>query len=139
MPVSWQERFDSARPTYTRVNEKRFADLEPGTSVLIPSPQDIEREINEVEPGRPIDLSELRNRLAQRHGADGSCPVMTGMNLRIVAELSFEALDRGAVTDEVTPVWRVVSPSSNLAKKLKGGPDRLAALMASEQAHVPNR
>ncbi len=132
MATSWQQRFDSARPTYTRVNEKRFADLNPGTSVLIPSPQDIEREINEVDLGASIDLSELRVRLAKRHGADGSCPVMTGMNLRIVAELSFEALDSGAATDEVTPVWRAVSPTSNLAKKLPGGSDRLTALVAGE-------
>ncbi len=37
-----QQRYDSARPSYTKVNEKRFADLEAGTTVLIPSPQDIE-------------------------------------------------------------------------------------------------
>ncbi|NOX31402.1 MAG: hypothetical protein GXP35_15350 [Actinobacteria bacterium] len=132
MTASWQQRFDSARPTYTRVNEKRFADLEAGTSVLIPSPQDIEREINGVGSGETIDLSELRVRLANRHGADGSCPVMTGMNLRIVAELSFEALDCGAAPDEVTPVWRAVCPTSNLATKLRGGSDRLTALIAGE-------
>ena len=75
-----------------------------------------------------IDLTELRQRLAERHGADGACPVMTGMNLRIVAELAVEALDAGVPSDDVLPVWKVITPKSALAKKLPGGPVRIANL-----------
>ncbi len=130
-----QERYDSARPSYTKVNEKRFADLEAGTSVLIPSPQDIEQVIDDLDPAETLTLSQLRQRLAQRHGADGSCPVMTGMNLRIVADLGLEAIDAGhdpAVSGEfggeVVPFWKVVEPTSSLASKLPGGPDRITQL-----------
>lgn len=136
-----QQRYDSARPSYTKVNEKRFADLEAGTSVLIPSPQDIEGVIEDLAPAETLTLTELRQRLAQRHGADGSCPVMTGMNLRIVADLALEAIDAGhdpaeasgsAVGDEggseVVPFWKVVEPTSSLASKLPGGPTRIRQL-----------
>ena len=133
--LSPQERYDSARPSYTKVNEKRFADLEAGTSVLIPSPQDIELVIYELAPAKTLTLTELRQRLAQRHDADGSCPVMTGMNLRIVADLGLEAIDAGhdpALTagagGEVIPFWKVVEPSSSRASKLPGGPDRITQL-----------
>lgn len=132
-----QERYDSARPSYTRVNEKRFADLEAGTSILIPSPQDIALVIDELATSETLTLTELRQRLAQRHGADGSCPVMTGMNLRIVADLGLEAIDAGhdpaMSTDaggEVVPFWKVVEPTSSLASKLPGGPDRIVQLRA---------
>ncbi len=130
LAATWQDRFDTAKPTYTRVNEKKFADLEPGTTVLIPSPADIQREVDELATSETIELTELRNRLASRHGADGACPVMTGMNLRIVAELCLEALDAGVPRGEISPVWNVVSPTSNLASKLPGGPERIEQLRA---------
>lgn len=132
MTVNFQERYDQAGPSYTKVNDKKFADLDAGTTVLIPSPQDIESVINELEHGEVIDLSELRRRLAHRHGADGSCPVMTGMHLRVVAELAFDALDAGVPVDDVVPIWRAVAPASTPAKKRPGGADRIRTLRAAE-------
>lgn len=128
MSPTWQQKYDSSKPSYTRVNDKKFADLEPGTSILIPSPADIEAEIAELKTDETITLTELRHRLADRHNADGTCPVMCGMNLRIVAEVAFEALDAGVPTDELTAVWNAVDPKSPLAKKLPGGAKRVTAL-----------
>ncbi|MGH1492044.1 MAG: hypothetical protein ACRBK7_22095 [Acidimicrobiales bacterium] len=118
MALTYQERYDTSRPSYIKTNEKRFADLEAGTTVLIPSPQDIAAVINDLAPEETIDLTELRHRLAAMHDADGSCPVMTGMNLRIVAEVALDAVEGGVPVDEVTPVWNAIAPASNLAKKL---------------------
>ena len=128
MSASFQERYDTATPSYIRVNDKRFADLEAGTTILIPSPADIAAEIESLPTHETIDLGELRRRLAARHGADGACPVMTGMNLRIVAELSLEGLDAGAPEHAVVPVWKAVDPKSALAKKLPGGVARITDL-----------
>jgi len=135
MTVDFQARYDNADPSYTRVNNKKFADLDAGTSILIPSPQDIESVINELKVGEHIALGELRSRLAKRHGADGSCPVMTGMNLRVVAELAFDALDAGVPLDDVVPVWRAVDPSSTPAKKRAGAPDLIRKLRSGETAN----
>ena len=126
--TSWQERYETAKPSYQRTNDKKFADLEAGTSILIPSPADIEAEIADIPAKQTISFSQLRQRLAERHEADGTCPVMCGMNLRIVAEVAFEALDAHVPPDHITPVWNVIDPSSNLASKLPGGPDRVRAL-----------
>ena len=126
--ATYQERFDGARPSYIKVNEKKFADLPAGTTVLIPSPSDIQHELNQLGTDEQITLTQLRRRLAERHDADGTCPVMCGMNLRIVAELALEALDAGVPQDDVVPVWNGIDPSSNLAKKLPGGPGRIEQL-----------
>lgn len=130
MSVDYQKRYDNARPTYSKVNDKKFADLPAGTTVLIPSPQDIEKVIDDLPPAESINLTELRQRLAERHGADGTCPVMTGMNLRVAAEVNLEALDAGAPIDEVTPVWQAIDPKGPLAPKLPGGRGRIAGLRA---------
>lgn len=128
MAASFQERYDTAKPTYTRVNEKRFADLEAGTSVLIPSPQDIEAVVNDLPTDQTITLTELRNALAERHGADGTCPVMCGMNLRVAAEVNLSALDAGVPASEVVPIWNAIDPGKPLAAKLPGGADRIRQL-----------
>ena len=131
-PKTSQQKFDCARSTYIRVNDKRFADLEAGTTVLIPSPRDIGALIEELDNGETMTLTELRGRLAERHGADGSCPVMTGMHLRIVADLGIEALDAGTPAEEVLPFWEVIEPTSALAKRLPGGPERISRLRAGK-------
>jgi len=128
MSASFQDRYDTAKPTYTRVNEKRFADLPAGTTVLIPSPQDIEAAINRIPTGGTWSLTNLRDNLAERHGADGCCPVMTGMNLRVAAEVNLEAIDAGVPTEEVVPVWKAIDPASNLAGKVPGARKRIEEL-----------
>lgn len=116
------------RDSYIKVNDKKFADLEAGTSVLIPSAADIDGEIASCAPGETLTLTELRHRLASRHGADGTCPVMCGLNLKVAALSVFEALEAGVPPSHLTPVWNAIDPTSKLATKLPGGPDRVAAL-----------
>ena len=128
MPASFQERYDKATPSYTKMNSKKFADLPAGTTVLIPSPQDIEAAVERLAEGGTYSLTELRDELAQTHGADGCCPVMTGMNLRVAAEVNLEALAAGMPSDDVVPIWKAIDPTSNLAGKLPGGSQRVAEL-----------
>lgn len=127
-----QERYETAKPSYLRSNEKQFADLPAGSSIVIPSPTDIETAITEHATQGPIEFGELRNHLAERFDADGACPVMTGMHLRIVAEVVLDALDAGVPLDSVSPFWNVVDPKSPLAGKLPGGPERIRELRDSE-------
>jgi hypothetical protein len=99
-----------------------------GTTILIPSPKDIELELRRLGPHEYITLKELRARLAERHCTQGACPVMTGMNLRIVAEVALDRLSAGARRSEVAPVWLVIAPEGTLAQKLPGGASRIQQL-----------
>lgn len=126
MAANFHDRYENAKPTYIRTNDKQFADLPAGSTILIPSPQDIEAEVS--RSGETITFTELRNALAERHGAQGCCPVMTGMNLRVAAEVTFDALDAGVPAEDVVPIWNVIDPTSSLAGKLPGGPERVASL-----------
>lgn len=132
MAANYQDRYDNATPTYTKVNDKQFADLPAGTTVLIPSPKDIALVIDTIPAGETRTLTELRNTLASQHGADGACPVMTGMNLRVVAEVNLGALDAGVPQGEVTPVWRAMDPTKPLATKTPGGAERIRSLRQAE-------
>jgi DNA-directed RNA polymerase sigma subunit (sigma70/sigma32) len=128
MAMSFQEKYESSRTTYTKVLDKRFADIEAGSTVVIASPQDIATELNQLGLREMISMSELRRRLATRHAADKACPAMTGMNLRIVAEVAIAALDGGVPQTDVTPFWNVIDPAHPLAAKLPGGIARIEQL-----------
>ena len=136
MAASWVEKYENARPSVVRIQEKPFADLQPGQMVVIPSPQDVDRAVREIPPGELRSQRQLRQRVAGYHEADNACPAVTGIQLRVVAELATEALDAGAPLDAVAPFWRVVEPGSNIASKLPGGSVRIADLRARETGAI---
>jgi hypothetical protein len=61
----------------------------------------------------------LRQALAASHKAEHTCPVTTGIALRVVAERAYLRMQAGA--EPVTPFWRAIDPDSELAGKLACG------------------
>lgn len=89
------------------------ADRRQGGRLLLPTPLLVAGEIAAIPSGSTLAVSELRNRLAARFGADRTCPLMTGMFLKIVA---------GAVADDLVhghrprwPIWRLVGDDGRLS------------------------
>ena len=74
----------------------------------------------------------IRGDLAVRNQADYTCPVSTGIFLRIVAESAYEELMEGAPTEAVAPFWRAIDPKSPLAAKLTCGPEFIREKRAAE-------
>lgn len=99
-----------------------FADIKPGQMMLLPSASDIAAFITDMPRGQSTDLNSLRVEMAKAAGAEMSCPVVTGIHLRVVAEAAHEELERGAALSEITPVWRVIGPKTTTLKKLSFDP-----------------
>jgi len=99
-PASWKQRFG-------------------GTKVLVPSPLLVDQVIRTVKKGKLITVKQIRQRLAGRFGAEVTCPLTTGIFLRIVAEAAEE--DRRAGKKRITPYWRVIKADGSLNPKLPGG------------------
>jgi len=59
----------------------------------------------------------MRVDLANSNKADCTCPLTTGIFLRIVAEAAFETINGGNSPD-TTPFWRVIEPKASIVKKL---------------------
>lgn len=54
--------------------------------LLIPAPRDVEAVVRTVPRGRVMTHGELRKELAARAGAAATCPLTTGIFLRLLAE-----------------------------------------------------
>lgn len=98
--------------------------------MLISSPLEVESIVRGIRKGRTMTMGKLRGTLAARHGADYTCPLTTGIFLRIVAEAAEE--ERVSGRSRVVPWWRVVRDNGSLNDRLPGGIDEHARRLRAE-------
>lgn len=125
--TDWHKRLDQGaaviKPTPCTVG-----DVVEGQVMLVPTARQVDDAIRDIAPGASMNVRQLRDAVARRHGAEVSCPVYTGYHLRTVAEAAAEDLRRGAPMESVTPFWRVLD-----AKTPTTGRIGAAAKIVAEQ------
>ena len=123
MNKSWIDKRDCEKSFKIKTIDKKFADIPKGSRMLIASPPIIDEYVKSILFGEFIEPLKMRDDLAKKFQADKTCPVTTGIFLRIVSEASYEEYDTGIDLDAITPFWRMVNPNSKLAEKLACGID----------------
>ena len=116
---SWKEKLNIDRSFVVKRLDKNFSDMKVGENMLIATPKIIDEYIKQIPKGININIKTLRNDLALTYNADTTCPVTTGIFLRIVSEAAYEDLLNGE--KNITPFWRVVDHESKTASKLAYG------------------
>lgn len=111
VPAKWQKRFGTG-------------------TMLIPNPMQVDALIRLIPPGKLATSDALRERLARDHGADHTCPLVTGIFLRIAAETAEE--DKRTGRSEITPYWRVITGDGSLRQRFPGGPAAQARMLRAE-------
>jgi alkylated DNA nucleotide flippase Atl1 len=116
---SWREKMENPNlPKVVKVSGnacKRFG----GRTVLVPHPRDVEAVIRAVRRGRVITVGEIRRFLAGKFQTEATCPITTGIFIRISAEAAEEEARAGKT--RITPYWRVVQNDGSLNPKFPGG------------------
>jgi hypothetical protein len=122
---SWQEKLKVNLQPQVKIADKDFAGIRVGQRMLIPTPQLVDAYIRQIPEGVPVTMETLRKDLAIEHGADVTCPLTSGIFVRIVAEAAYEQYQQGTPLQQVAPFWRVVDEKSPTAKKLTFGKEFL--------------
>jgi hypothetical protein len=122
---TWSEKLAVKKEPQLIKIHKGFWGYTKGDGMYISTAQIIENYINQIPKGKAIDSITMRNDLALENNAVFTCPLTTGIFLRIVAEAGYEQLEKGVALKNITPFWRVIEPNSPLAKKLSFGQDFL--------------
>jgi alkylated DNA nucleotide flippase Atl1 len=116
---SWREKMDPpGLPKLVAIPERMRKRLGDG-EMLLPHPREVEALIRSVPEGALITLTQIREELARRHGASVTCPLVTGIFVRIAAEAAEE--DAACGKTRITPYWRVVKDDGSLNPKFPGG------------------
>jgi hypothetical protein len=119
---SWTDKLRASKPPEVKPVPKNFGGMRTGQMMLIPSPKLVDDFIRKIPKGKSVDMATMRAQLAKANRADGSCPLTTGIFLRIVLEAANEAHAAGKVVSDITPVWRVVDHKAAVLKKVSFDP-----------------
>lgn len=126
----WREKLENGQHAkIVSIPERMQKRFGTGT-MLIPKPLDVDALVRRVPKGRLITQSQIRSALAQASGADTTCPLVTGILIRIVAEAAHEAAALG--NTRITPYWRVVRDDGALLDQLPGGTKAQGEHLAAE-------
>jgi hypothetical protein len=115
---SWADKYQTRTQIEIKKLDKKFADIPEGGLMLIATPQIIEDYIKHIPKGKTVNLKTMRQDLANTYHAEYTCPLTTGIFLRIVAEANYEQYQQGKPVAEIAPFWRVIDEKMPLAKKL---------------------
>ena len=132
MRKTWRQKLEEKHPEHGKV-----VDVPPKMQnrflvgkMLIPKPLDIDALIKKVTKGKLATVTQIREKLAKAAHANCSCPMTTGIFLRIVAEVAEEDLSDGKA--QVTPYWRIIKADGSLNEKFPGGAQAQAARLEQE-------
>lgn len=134
MANSWQTKLAKPHSAQLKRVDKPMMGMPAGSLMYISTPAEIEAYISAIPRGVWVEVSTLRNDLAQANGADWTCPLTTGIFLRILAEAHVERVREGLSKEPMCPFWRVISPNSLLAKKLSCGPEFIQQKRQEEES-----
>lgn len=129
---SWREKLENPGKGLPKVVEgppkwqKRFG----GRRVLVPTPLLVDGLIRKVPKGKLVTVRAIRERLAKDFKAEATCPLTTGIFIRIAAEAAEEDLGKGK--KRVTPYWRVIRDDGSLNQKFPGGVEGQSARLREE-------
>jgi hypothetical protein len=119
---TWSDKLnDPTKVHQLKKLDKDFADMPAYSKMLIATPKIIDEYVKQIPKGSCSSLAAMRRDLANEFGADYSCPVTSGIFLRLVSEAAHEQLQTGISINKITPFWRVVDEKSPLNKKLSFG------------------
>lgn len=118
---TWQEKLHTGKKAEVKKNDYDFADIPAGSKMLIATPLIVDEYIRQIPKGHFTDIKQIRKDLAAEYKAQYTCPVTTGIFIRIVAEAAYEEYEKGKPLSKITPFWRALSAKSPSAKKLSFG------------------
>jgi hypothetical protein len=134
--IPWREKLEKPqRPKIVKIPPS-MARFGKGT-MLIPTPKLVDGLLRQVPKGKLVTVGEIRKRLANDFAADVTCPLTTGIFVRIVAEAAEE--DRANGRQRITPYWRVVKDNGGLNPKFPGGEQLQARYLRGEGLSVAHK
>lgn len=131
---TWQQKLEGSKnfPKILRLESNfpcyralRKMGAEPGDSVVLAPPLEVDAIMKKISKGELITLKEICERLARKHGTQYCCTLTTGIFVTTAANAAEET--RGD-----TPYWRTLKNDGELNKKYPGGVERQKRLLEAE-------
>ena len=129
----WVQKRDAVAEHKIETTTKKFADIPADATMLIATPKIVDDYIRQIPKGCSSSIFEMRRDLAAHFAAAYTCPVTSGIFVRIAAEAAWEENAQGKPLKDLCPFWRIIAPGSPQAKKLSFGTAWLIAMHQQEK------
>lgn len=127
---SWRSKLEKPQePEIVEVGPNSPRSWGDGTMVIV-TPMLIDEVVRTIPKGKLTTITAIREKFARDFGTDVTCPLTTGIFLRICAETAEE--DRAKGSKDVSPYWRVIRDTGELVDKFPGGTEHHAELLQQE-------
>jgi hypothetical protein len=127
-----------------KIQEPRVVDIPPKMQkqygngrMLIATPALVDALMRKPASGQLVTVNQIREQLAEDFAADSTCPLTTGIFVRIAAEAAEEYRHLGR--DDTTPYWRTLKADGSLIEKLPGGVEAQAEHLEQEGHSIEYR
>ena len=87
---TWVEKRDCDKEPLVKINPKSWSDMPKGIKMFIPTPKIVNQFVCNIPKGNFKNMKSLRRDMAVDFDAQMSCPMVTGISLRIISEASYE-------------------------------------------------
>ncbi len=116
---SFNEKLHDSKdmPKIIEITDEKSVSRYGGTRMLIAPPIEYDEIMRMVPYGKLVTADYVRNYLAEKHGADFTCPLTAGIFMNIAARASVER------KTEETPYWRTLKKDGELNEKYPEGID----------------
>lgn len=131
MKKTWKEKLHESHdlPKVIEITDNMSKRWGEGTCA-IPAPIEVDAIMKEVKKGKLTTINNIRERVAQKHGATIGCPITTGIFAWIAANAAEE--DRAEGKKKITPWWRTLKSDGILNEKYPGGIQNHMKLLEEE-------
>lgn len=128
---SWREKLEKpAQPEIVKQVPPNSPKAFGTGSMVIVTPKLIDDLVKTIPKGNVVTISKLRDKFAQDFETDTTCPLTTGIFLRICAETAEEDRSKGAKS--ISPYWRVIRDTGEMIEKFPGGIEQQAENLKKE-------
>jgi len=132
--TSWRAKLEKPQEAKIVPVPPKMQKLHGTGTMLIPRPLDVDAVIREVPKRKLVTVNQIRAKLARQCHASTTCPMVTGILIRIAAEAAEEEARAGR--RQITPYWRVLREGGRCCnEKHPGGVEAQAARLRAE-GHV---
>ncbi|MBU0558365.1 MAG: MGMT family protein [Bacteroidetes bacterium] len=128
---TWKEKLHDVKdfPRVEKLTGKMINQWGEGT-IVIPTPIEVDELMRKIPKGKLTTINQIRNILAQKHGATIACPICTGIFARIAAGAAEEDLQEG--NNDITPYWRTLKSDGEINPKYPGGVQKQIEMLEEE-------
>lgn len=132
---SFNEKLQDSKdiPKIVEVTDEKSAERYGRTQMLIAPPLEYNELMKKIPEGKIITITEIREFLAKKHGAEFTCPLTAGIYISLSAQTSCER------DDDRIPFWRTIKADGELNPKYPGGIEYQKEKFASEGHNFKKR